>query len=232
MTQGKTTKIGELLLRESLINETELKKSLLIQKNQKIYKLLGEICIEQNFLSKDDLIKVLIKYNKQIKLGELLINLESLNADQLNEALKTQKLKGGKLGEILVELGFITQTSLINILSKQLGIPKIIPDIHQIDRSLLKGIGEEFLFKNKILPAFKNENSLTVIMANPEDKTMIRNLSQILKCKIEPAIAAPVEIQNTIKNIFIGDIFKTQKSLLSGNNDLVIGDEPRGKRVG
>ncbi len=52
MNGGKGLKIGQLLLRETLITEHEFKKALLIQKNQKIYKPFGEICVEKKFLTK------------------------------------------------------------------------------------------------------------------------------------------------------------------------------------
>ena len=202
MNGGKGLKIGQLLLRETLITEHEFKKALLIQKNQKIYKPFGEICVEKKFLTKADFQRVLRKYDKQIKLGELLINLDLVEPDQLKDALRSQKARGGKVGEILVRQGSLTETSLVNVLSKQLDVPKIIPSIHQIDSKLLKGIGEEFLMKNEVLPAFRGDDCLTAIMSNPLDTAVIRNLSRTLQCKIKPAIAASGDIRDTIRKVF------------------------------
>jgi type IV pilus assembly protein PilB len=224
MHAEKSLKIGELLLRESLLTENELNKALLFQKNQKVYKPFGEICIEKNFFSKEDFQRILRKYNKAIKLGELLINLELITSNQLNDALVAQKSNGGKLGRILVKQGNVTETSLINALSMQLDIPKINPDIHQIDPNLLKGLGEDFLLKNEVLPAFKDENFLTVIMANPDDKETIRNLSHILKCKIKPAIASSEEIRNSIKRTFRQAAPEKQNGNEPNGKELFIGD--------
>jgi hypothetical protein len=51
-------------------------------------------------------------------LGELLIEMNEITADQLEKALQYQKEHGGKIGVILVEMGFTTVTTL----HKYLGI--------------------------------------------------------------------------------------------------------------
>ena len=52
------------------------------------------------------------------RLGELLIDNEEITQEQLDKALHYQKEKGGKIGVILVEMGFTTVT----VLKKYLGI--------------------------------------------------------------------------------------------------------------
>ena len=44
-----------------------------------------------------------------LKLGELLLKAQLVNQQQLNKALEEQKTTGGKLGEILQRLGFVTE---------------------------------------------------------------------------------------------------------------------------
>ena len=52
-------------------------------------------------------------------LGELLIEAGLVNKEQLSHALKVQKEQGGKSGQILVRLGYISMDSLVEFLSKQ-----------------------------------------------------------------------------------------------------------------
>jgi type IV pilus assembly protein PilB len=202
MEQPRSVKIGELLVRKGYITQEQLEEALSVQKRQKFYKPLGEICVELKFLSKIDLQRILRKYQKQIRLGDLLVNLGLIAEEQLSEALEAQKTVKKKIGEILLEKGFITETSLINTLSIQLGVKKIIPDLNLIDTKLLEGINESFLRKNEILPAFKQEDVLTVIMANPLDEDIIRQLRLFFKCEIEPAIASSKDINNAIDTYF------------------------------
>jgi type IV pilus assembly protein PilB len=59
----------------------------------------------------------------KLKLGEILINEGFINKSQLDEALRFQKLSGRTLGDILVDRGFVKESDLYNIIAKQLDIP-------------------------------------------------------------------------------------------------------------
>lgn len=217
-------RLGDLLVQEGLITPEQVDQALLIQKNQKVYKPLGEVCVELKFLSKTKLNQILSKHKKRIRLGELLINLGLINPDQLKKALEQQKSEGGKIGDILVKMGFFTETSLINTLTIQMGVPKIVPDFRLIDKSLLEGISEEFLLKHKVLPAFKEDNVLTVIMGNPLDEQTVRDLTNTFKCKIEPAIAPSGDIQNAIKQHYRKVTLGAQDVSEKETKDLIVGD--------
>ena len=205
MNQMKKPGIGELLVHEGLISEAQLNEALLVQKNQNMYKPLGELCVELKFLSRSDLNRILDLHQKRIKLGQLLINLGLITQERLDQGFEEQRQKGGKLGDILVRKGFISENALISALSIQMGVPKIVPDYQLIDKSLLEAVSEEFLKKNEILPAFKENDSLTVIMSNPLNERTIRMLKDTYKCKIRPAIASSREIRKTIREHFHKD---------------------------
>lgn len=224
MNQTNKMKLGDLLIKDGLLTPEQLNQALAVQQSQKVYKPLGEICVELNFLSRSQLNKALNKHHKRIRIGDLLINLGLITSEQLQTALEHQKREGGKLGEILIKLGFITETSLINTLTIQLGVPKIIPDVQLIDKNLLAGISKEFLMKNEVLPAFKDQDVVTVIMSNPLDEETIRTLGHIFKCSIEPAIAPSKEIKKVIQEYFKKTTFEVPSVFQETKKDLVIGD--------
>jgi len=60
-----------------------------------------------------------------VRLGELLTKASLINQDQLKEALKLQKETGGKLGETLIKLGFVSEEDITECLSQQFGVPSI-----------------------------------------------------------------------------------------------------------
>ena len=82
------------------------------------------------------------------------------------------------------------------------GIPKILPHVSVVDKSLLSGVSAAFLAKNEIVPAFKQDNVLTQIMADPLNEAAVRDLERVFHCKIQPAIASPGEIQAAIVQCF------------------------------
>lgn len=194
--------IGELLIQEGLINREQLNGAIELQKSKKTYVPIGELLVARKFLSRPELQQVLKKYKKRLYLGELLVNLGHLTQEEVEAALEIQRIEKKKLGTILIEHGYLTESNLISILSTQLGIPKIIPTPGLVDPSLLKGFNKAFLLKNECLPAYRDGEAITVIMSDPLSEEAIRMIEGILKGKVEPAIASPTEIQTGIKRIF------------------------------
>ena len=60
-----------------------------------------------------------------LKLGELLLKAQLITQQQLDKALDEQRTTGGKLGEILQRLGYVTEDDIIECLSHQFGVPSI-----------------------------------------------------------------------------------------------------------
>jgi len=201
-TATATPLLGELLVEEGLISKNQLKEAITHQKEKKGYVPLGEIFVEKRYLSRPELHSILKKHKKRLYLGELLVNLGHLTQDEVENALQLQKIERKKLGVILVENGYLTEANLINILSTQLGIPKILPTPGLVDPALLKGVNKGFLIKNECLPAFRDGDVITVIMSDPLSEETIRTLEHVLKGKVAPAIATAEEIKTGIKRIY------------------------------
>src|SRR4051812_15395610 len=53
------------------------------------------------------------------RLGDIIVERGLVSGDQLEEALRVQRQTGGKLGEGLVELGFITRVALAGVTGEQ-----------------------------------------------------------------------------------------------------------------
>ena len=74
---------------------------------------------------------------KYKRLGEMLVDVGVLTEDQLTEALGKQKGSGKRLGTVLVDEKYITETQLIETLRMQLGIDFIDLNKAKIDPSCL-----------------------------------------------------------------------------------------------
>src|SRR5436190_24296263 len=70
-----------------------------------------------------------MSYRRMLRLGELLVSHGLITSEQLEDALFAQRQFGGRLGTNLVELGFVSDGELANILSEQLKVPCAKPEV-------------------------------------------------------------------------------------------------------
>src|SRR3990170_163075 len=86
------------------------------------------------------------------KLGRLLVAAQLVSEDQLQRAIIAQKKTGGRLGSILVRMGFLDEARLLAFLSQQFGIPSIDLSNFKADQALLKLFPADAIKKYKVLP--------------------------------------------------------------------------------
>ena len=72
------------------------------------------------------------------KLGEILIKENLISADQLKQALDHQRRSGGRLGNSLVKLGFLSDDEVTAVLSRQYGVPSINLSYFEVDSTVTK----------------------------------------------------------------------------------------------
>src|SRR5688572_21498921 len=61
----------------------------------------------------------------RLRLGDILVERKLISAEQLKQALEVQTQKGHKklLGEVLIDLGFVTEQQVLEILAESYGVP-------------------------------------------------------------------------------------------------------------
>jgi general secretion pathway protein E len=127
-------------------------------------------------------------------LGQLLVERGLLPEDELQKALALQKERKGRLGRILVDLGFISQQNLCVVLSGQLGIPCVNPSELQDVPPEAARIPAGFLKQFLLYPFRVEDGSVLVAMADPLDADNIRAVEQLTGLRVEPRLAAEAEI--------------------------------------
>ncbi len=138
---------------------------------------------------------------KQIRIGDLLVEAGAITEDQLQQALVVQKETGGRLGNVIMDLGFISRELLITVLTTQMGIDYVELKTVKIDDSVIDLIPEPLVRKHKAMPiAFDdhNANILKVAMADPMDLSAIDDLSIASGYQVDPLIAFEEDINDAI----------------------------------
>src|SRR5665647_32740 len=104
---------------------------------------------------------------KNKKIGELLIELGAITEDQLEEALKVSKSKGDVLGETLLDLGFLDEKTLCKGLEYIYHLPYVDLSNVVVDKDACSMINEAIAKKNNLIPIKKEGNVLSVVMFDP-----------------------------------------------------------------
>ncbi|MDD5465866.1 MAG: ATPase, T2SS/T4P/T4SS family [Candidatus Omnitrophica bacterium] len=133
------------------------------------------------------------------RLTEILINNKLITATQLEQALKVQTTKGGKLSDIIVELKFVKESELITILSEGLGLPLIDLKRFKIDLEIVKIISVDIARHYQIIPISKMGDTITLAMADPLNIFAIDHVRSLTGFKINPIISPVQDINQAIE---------------------------------
>ena len=136
------------------------------------------------------------------RLGDLLVREKIITQDQLAQALKKQKQGGGRLGSVLVSLGFLTDEEVTNFLSRQYGVPAINLQFFEIDPNVVKLIPQETARKHQILPLSRVGASLTIAMVDPTNVFAMDDIKFMTGFNIEPVVASESAIMDRIERSY------------------------------
>ena len=133
------------------------------------------------------------------KLGEILLKEKLISPDQLKTALDHQKQNGGRLGNSLVQLGYLSDEEITSVLSRQYGVPSINLAYFEVDPGVIKLIPVETARKYQILPLSRVGSSLTVAMVDPTNVFALDDIKFMTGFNIEPVVASESSISEAIK---------------------------------
>src|SRR5579863_4024497 len=134
----------------------------------------------------------------KVLLGEILIKRKKITREQLDSALQAQKEKGGYIGEILVNFGFLDERDIVVALVIQCGLPYIAVNKYTIDPEILRLIPKEVAQKEKVIALDRIGEILSVVMVNPLTDDNKDHLEKLTKCRIATFISTKAEIEEAI----------------------------------
>ncbi len=139
------------------------------------------------------------------KLGNILVEQGIITEEQLDIALRKQKIRHQRLGELLVDLRFTDELSIAKALRQQLGLEYVMLAGYYIEPKIIGLVNEQLLRKHMLIPfefSRKDPDTLRVAMADPMDLNAIDDLAIVTGYKLEPVIAIPREISALIDRYY------------------------------
>ena len=107
------------------------------------------------------------------RIGELLCKQGHISSAQLQDALNYQKKNKGRLGSILVNLGYIEDETIVSVLSRLLNFPAVTIQKITPNPRLLKLIPYEMAKKYMAFPIRFAEDAIEVTMAEPTNTSAV-----------------------------------------------------------
>ena len=141
------------------------------------------------------------------KLGEMLISEGVISKHQLDLALQRQSELGGRLGENLVDLGFIeSEEEIIETMGRQLNVGVLRLSEMELDPEVVNLVPADMAQKFSVIAVDRDGNFLTVAVSDPENVHVLDALKFVTGCEIVPVIAAESSIQKAIEKYYqLGD---------------------------
>ncbi|MBK9131557.1 MAG: Flp pilus assembly complex ATPase component TadA [Gammaproteobacteria bacterium] len=143
----------------------------------------------------------------KLRLGEILVKEKLITQHNLDEALAAQKNyraqgKNVQLGQVLMDLGIINMSEIMQALSEKLGIPFIDLVNFKINPEAIKYIPEEMVRQYGMVPIHSFNNKLVVALENPMDREALDAARFHSNLFIEPVMASKSAVENTITTLY------------------------------
>ena len=136
------------------------------------------------------------------RIGNLLVKDKRISVEQLEEGLKQQREKGGNLGSNLINLGYLNEEDLVEVLAKQLGVQKVDLKIEDLDDDTVNLIPAEVAMKFNVVAFEKAGKLIKVAIVDPTNAFALDSIKLITGCKIEPYIASEKSIRTIIEKMY------------------------------
>jgi general secretion pathway protein E len=151
-------------------------------------------------------------------LGQMLVERGLLPEDDLQKALALQRERKGRLGKILMDLGYVSQQDLQTVLSEQLGIPRVDPAELQEVPMEAAGLPAGFLRQALVYPYRVDNGTVFVAMADPLDSDNIRAIEQLTGRRAEVRLAAEAAILKAL-DVWLGAEQTEDDEMASGSGE-------------
>lgn len=148
----------------------------------------------------------MVALTANVDIGTRLLEKKVISEDQLTIALKEQaRLNGAKtVGAIMVDMGFISEGALGEILNESTGIKKFDIKSSIIEAKLVKKVPKDFAIHNKLIPVSYTQDSITIGMSDVFDIVAIDQVRRYFppNFRINPVYVAEVDILQSIDQYY------------------------------
>lgn len=139
----------------------------------------------------------------RLPIGQRLLQQGRIDIWQLQSALAHQQQWGGRLGEALVQMGFISEDAMLSEVALQLGVPYLDLAERHVAPAIVQLVPEKLIRTRRIFPIALSTQSrlgpLVVAMSEPQNLAVLDELAFATGLRIRPILASAGDIETLIE---------------------------------
>ncbi len=140
------------------------------------------------------------RYTRTKKLlGQILKEMKVVHEGMIQEALSVQRDKGGQIGQILIELGHLSDADLQLALARQAGLEMLDLSTVTFTEELLERIDANTAKMFNCIPVRAEGNKLVVALGNPQNTGLLPDLEFMTGSDVEGVLAPEAEIKKLVE---------------------------------
>lgn len=176
--------------------------------------------------------------NKNIPVGQYMVEKGLLTEEQLQTVLNTQKEKavpGKFFGDYVVELGYVTDVQLAQTLAERLDIAFVDLTTTKITTDAVKRVPEEIAKRHNVIAISVNGRRLTVATNDPNNFYVFEDIKVATGMDVIPVVATKQAIQKAINKHYsmqnVDSVLENVNSQFTNDIDLSGFDDGSAERI-
>lgn len=134
--------------------------------------------------------------------GQILKECNLVTDEQIQEAIKIQRQKGGLLGDILIHLGYVNNEQILNSLGMYLGMKVVKIDNAKLPPDVIEKLPASIARIYRIIPISYNDGVLEVAQENVLKIEQLHDINLLLGYKIRGVICEKADISRAIEKYY------------------------------
>jgi len=138
-----------------------------------------------------------------MKLGEMLVRDGRLTTEQLDQSILQQKAIGGRLGTVMVELGFIDLDTLTMFLGVELSTPIATrAALEKAKKRAVRILKSDVAAHYRCIPLLIQERQVIAAIDDPHDMESLDELLRITGYRVVPRVAPEARIHKYLERYY------------------------------
>jgi general secretion pathway protein E len=134
-----------------------------------------------------------------MSITEILVEKGLLTSGQMDEAAALQRAEGLRLDRAVVQLGFLTERQVLEIMSEQFRLPLVDLSDISIDPQTLRSLPPKVVYRKRLVPISRENGTLNVATSDAFDLYAMDDIRLMTGLNIQPVLAPREDIEKVIK---------------------------------